>query len=75
LKGHGTLTPCPSLHSQIEEHYEEFYRDTAKKEFIPFEIFEIRGKVNRDLGKPLAAIPSLDLAEKSLGKAESITPR
>ncbi|GCF07320.1 helix-turn-helix transcriptional regulator [Dictyobacter arantiisoli] len=50
-------------------------RDTAKKEFIPFEIFEIRGKVNRDLGKPLAAIPYLDLAEKSLDRVESVTPR
>ena len=50
-------------------------RDTARKEFIPFEIYEIRGKVNRDLGKPLEAIPYLDLAEKSLDKIDSITPR
>jgi tetratricopeptide (TPR) repeat protein len=30
-------------------------RDTAKKEFTPFEIYEIRGKASRDLGKPLHA--------------------
>ncbi len=50
-------------------------RDTAKKEFIPFEIYEIRGKANRDLGKPLKAIPYLELAEKSLNKTEAATPR
>lgn len=50
-------------------------RDATKKEFIPFEIYEIRGKANRDLGKPLKALPYLELAEKSLSKAESITPR
>jgi transcriptional regulator with XRE-family HTH domain len=50
-------------------------RDTAKKEFIPFEVYEIRGKANRDLGKPLEALPYLELAEKSLDKAESVTPR
>ncbi len=50
-------------------------RDTVSKEFIPFEIYEIRGKANRDLGKPLNALPYLELAEKSLCKAESITPR
>lgn len=50
-------------------------RDTVKKEFIPFEIYEIRGKANRDLGKPLKAIPYLELAEKSLNKADSVTPR
>ena len=50
-------------------------RDTVKKEFIPFEIYEIQGKANRDLGKPLKAIPYLELAEKSLNKAESMTPR
>jgi len=50
-------------------------RDTAKKEFIPFEIYEIRGKANRDLGKPLKAIPYLALAEQSLNNAESVTPR
>jgi transcriptional regulator with XRE-family HTH domain len=50
-------------------------RDITKKEFIPFEIYEIRGKANRDLGKPLKALPYLDLAEKSLNKAESVTPR
>lgn len=46
--------------------------DTAQKEFIPFEIYEIRGKINRDLGKPLNALPYLELAEKSL---TSVTPR
>jgi hypothetical protein len=46
-----------------------------KKEFIPFEIYEIRGKVSRDLGKPLDAIPYLELAEKSLTMADSVTPR
>ena len=50
-------------------------RDTTKKEFIPFEVYEIRGKANRDLGKPLKALPYLELAEKSLNKAESVTPR
>lgn len=50
-------------------------RDTAKKEFIPFEIYEIRGKANRDLGKPLKAIPYLELAEKALNGAESMIPR
>ncbi len=49
--------------------------DTAQKEFIPFEIYEIRGKVYRDLGKPLDALPYLELAEKSLATADSITPR
>lgn len=49
--------------------------DTAQKEFIPFEIYEIRGKVSRDLGKPLDAIPYLELAEKSLTMADSVTPR
>jgi transcriptional regulator with XRE-family HTH domain len=50
-------------------------RDTVRKEFIPFEVYEIRGKANRDLGKPLNALPYLELAEKSLDKAESVTPR
>ncbi len=50
-------------------------RDTVRSEFVPFEIYEIRGKANRDLGKPLDALPYLELAEKSLCKAESITPR
>ncbi len=50
-------------------------RDSAGKEFIPFEIYEIQGKANRDLGKPLKAIPYLELAEKSLSQAESVTPR
>lgn len=49
--------------------------DTTQKEFIPFEVYEIRGKVNRDLGKPLEAIPYLELAEKSLLTAHSVTPR
>jgi DNA-binding XRE family transcriptional regulator len=48
--------------------------DTAQHEFIPFEVFEIRGKANRDLGKPLAAIPYLEAAEKSLA-GEVVTPR
>ena len=50
-------------------------RDTVRKEFIPFEVYEIRGKATRDLGKPLNALPYLELAEKSLDKAESVTPR
>lgn len=49
-------------------------RDTAQHEFIPFEVFEIRGKANRDLGRPLAAIPYLEAAEKSL-QGENVTPR
>ena len=49
-------------------------QDTAQHEFIPFEVFEIRGKANRDLGKPLAAIPYLEAAEKSL-QGEIVTPR
>ncbi len=50
-------------------------RDIAKEEFIPFEIYEIRGKVYRDLGKPLEAIPYLELAETSLDNTEGVTPR
>ena len=50
-------------------------RDTSQKEFIPFEIYEIRGKINRELGNPLSAIPYLDLAEKSLILADPVTPR
>ncbi len=50
-------------------------RDISQKEFIPFEVYEIRGKINRDLGKPLEAIPYLELAEKSLTTTNSITPR
>ena len=38
-------------------------RDTAKKEFVPFEIYEIRGKASRDLGKQLNALNYLELAE------------
>lgn len=50
-------------------------RDIPQKEFIPFEVYEIRGKINRDLGKPLNALPYLDLAEQSLTAADSVTPR
>lgn len=50
-------------------------RDIAKKEFIPFEIYEIQGKVYRDLGKPLEALPYLELAETSLDNTEGVTPR
>ncbi len=51
-------------------------RDAAKKEFNPFEIYEIQGKANRDLGRPQKALVFFDAAEKSLGKATSIaTPR
>ena len=51
-------------------------RDAAKKEFNPFEIYEIQGKANRDLGRPLKAISFLDAAEKSLEKATNVvTPR
>jgi hypothetical protein len=49
--------------------------DTVQKEFIPFEVYEIRGKINRELGKPLNAIPYLELAEKSLNVVGSVTPR
>lgn len=49
-------------------------KDTARKEFVPFEIYEIRGKASRDLGKPLNALEYLELAEKSL-RAEAVTPR
>lgn len=49
--------------------------DTVQREFIPFEVYEIRGKIYRDLGKPTNAIPYLDLAEKSLNAASSVTPR
>ncbi len=49
--------------------------DISQREFIPFEIYEIQGKIYRDLGKPLKAIPYLELAEKSLTTADSITPR
>ncbi len=50
-------------------------RDIVQKEFIPFEVYEIRGKINRDLGKPLKAIPYLELAEQSLTEANSVSPR
>ena len=49
-------------------------RDTVGKEFVPFEIYEIRGKASRDLGKPIDALKYLDLAEKTL-RAEAATPR
>ncbi len=49
--------------------------DIVQKEFIPFEIYEIRGKINRDLGKPLDALPYLELAEHSLTTADVVTPR
>jgi transcriptional regulator with XRE-family HTH domain len=49
--------------------------DTSQKEFIPFQIYEIRGKINRDLGKTREAISYLDLAEKSLITTDSVTPR
>lgn len=49
-------------------------QDVAKKEFVPFEIYEIRGKANRDLGRPLEALRYLELAEKSL-RREMVTPR
>jgi len=48
--------------------------DTAQKEFIPFELYEIWGKAKRDLGSPLEAITYLDLAEKSLTN-QIVTPR
>ena len=38
-------------------------RDTAGKEFVPFEIYEIRGKASRNLGKPIDALTYLELAE------------
>ena len=50
-------------------------RDAVKREFVPFEIYEIQGKAHRDLGKPLQAIPYLELAEQSLNHSESVTPR
>ena len=50
-------------------------RDISEKEFIPFEIYEIRGKIYRDLGRPLDALPYLELAEKSLSTADVVTPR
>ena len=49
-------------------------RDTVGKEFVPFEIYEIRGKASRDLGKPIDALKYLELAEKSL-RTEAATPR
>ena len=49
--------------------------DIVLKEFIPFEIYEIRGKIYRDLGKPLHAIAYLELAEKSLTSSDLVTPR
>ena len=49
-------------------------RDTVGKEFVPFEIYEIRGKASRDLGKPIDALKYLELAEKTL-RAEAATPR
>ncbi|GLV57533.1 hypothetical protein KDH_43690 [Dictyobacter sp. S3.2.2.5] len=49
--------------------------DASKKEFIPFEIYETRGKIYRDLGKPTEAIPYLELAEQALVSANAVTPR
>ncbi|GCE04250.1 hypothetical protein [Dictyobacter aurantiacus] len=49
--------------------------DASKKESIPFEIYETRGKIYRDLGKPTEAIPYLELAEQALVSANSVTPR
>lgn len=50
-------------------------KDTSQKEFIPFQIYEIRGKINRDLGKPQDALTYLALAEKSLITVDAATPR
>ena len=49
-------------------------RDTVGKEFVPFELYEIRGKASRDLGKPIDALKYLELAEKTL-RVEAATPR
>ena len=49
-------------------------KDIARKEFNPFELYEIRGKGNRDLGKPTEALRYLYLAEQSL-HTEVIPPR
>lgn len=49
-------------------------QDAASKEFIPFEVLEIRGKAMRDLGRPLEAIQYLELAEKSLD-GQFVPPR
>ena len=50
-------------------------KDISQKEFVPFEVYEIRGKINRDLGKPLNALPYLELAEESLATVDAATPR
>jgi tetratricopeptide (TPR) repeat protein len=50
-------------------------KDIVRKEFNHFEVYEIRGKANRDLGKPLNALPYFELAEKSLNESESVAPR
>lgn len=44
--------------------------ETSQKRVYPFFVM----KANGDLGKPLQALPYLELAEKSLNKAESLTP-
>jgi transcriptional regulator with XRE-family HTH domain len=75
LRAHGLLgSVCldASQHDTAFFHYMQAYRF---KEFIPFEVYEIRGKINRDLGKPLNALPYLELAERSLYAADSVTPR
>src|SRR5579875_3173601 len=43
--------------------------DTTKKEFVPFEVYEIRGKASRDLGKPANALRYLASAEAALNPA------
>lgn len=45
--------------------------DSARKEFVPFEVYEIRGKASRDLGRSPVALQYLELAEKALVKAEA----
>src|SRR5207244_4737734 len=49
-------------------------RDTARKEFVPFEIYEIRGKASRDFGKALDALEYFKIAERSF-KVEAVPPR
>lgn len=49
-------------------------KDSNRKDFSHFELFEMRGKGSRDLGNPIEALRYLDLAEQSL-RTEIAPPR
>jgi len=45
---------------------------SAKREFIPFEVFEIRGKVMREFGRPALALEDYERAEYALASRPSM---